>query len=464
MSVRCAANVVENPFLTLPIRRLFLSNALPMAVVMSTSGVLNVVDGIFVGRFLGAQALAAVSLAFPVVMLLTALTTLAGGGMSSLLARYLGKGARREAGAVFAGAHGLALALSAAVILGALTLGTGIVSFLAAGNEAVAEPAGDYLLILILGAPVQFGLGLHADALRNEGRSGFIALLSVFVNLLNVAANYIAIVILDLGIAGSAIGTVAAQIIGLALLLVMRTRNPALLPLSAIWHASWLTEWRQILSLGLPLCLSFVGMALVASTVLLTIGNTAAQHDTYVAAYGVVTRILGLAFLPQMALALTTQSITGNNVGAGRMDRAHAALRLAIGCAFLWCLGVALAGMLAGEALGALFSEDQEVVTAVGAIMRPMTALYAVSGPILVIAMHFQAMGHPLRTAVLTLVKPWLLTPVLVVILNALSGLTGLWLAFPVADAALLIVALTIIFRVRMFDAVPATLSTTEAS
>ncbi|SDX35941.1 hypothetical protein [Roseicitreum antarcticum] len=148
---------------------------------------------------------------------------------------------------------------------------------------------------------MQFGLGLHADALRNEGRSGLIAILSVLVNLLNVAANYIAIVILDLGIAGSAIGTVAAQTLGLALLLLARKRDPALLPLSAIRDASWLTGWRQILSLGLPLCLSFIGMALVAGTVLLAIGNTAADHDAYVAAYGVVTRVLGLAFLPQMA-------------------------------------------------------------------------------------------------------------------------------------------------------------------
>lgn len=464
MSVGRAANTIENPFLTLPVRRLFWSNAFPMAVVMSTSGLLNVVDGIFVGRFIGAQALAAVSLAFPVVMLLTALTTLTGGGMSSLLARHLGKGTRREAGAVFAGAHGLALALSAVLMLGALTLGPGIVSFLAAGNEPDAAPARAYLLILILGAPVQFGLGLHADALRNEGRSGHIAVLSVIVNLLNVAANYIAIVLLDLGVAGSAIGTVAAQTLGLTLLLLVRKRDPALLPLGAIRQASWLTGWRQILSLGLPLSLSFIGMALVASTVLLAIGNTAADHGTYVAAYGIVTRILGLAFLPQMAIALTTQSITGNNVGAGRKDRAGAALRLAIGCALFWCLGVTLAGVLAGETLGAVFSEDQAVITTVGAIMRPMTALYGVTGPILVVAMHFQAMGHPLRTAVLTLIKPWVLTPALVVVLNAHSGVQGLWFAFPVADAALLLVALTMVFRGRVFDAIPTTLRPKEGS
>lgn len=464
MSVGRAANIVENPFLTLPVGRLFLSNAVPMAVVMSTGGLLNVVDGIFVGRFIGAQALAAVSLAFPAVMLLTALTTLAGGGMSSLLARHLGAGSRREAEAIFAGAHGLILAMSAVMVTSALTFGPGAVSFLAARDEEVAGPAWDYLLILILGAPVQFGLGLHADALRNEGQAGLIALLSVLVNLLNVAANYIAIVILDLGIAGSAIGTVVAQTLGLVLLLMVRKRDPALLPLSSIRPASWLTGWRQILSLGLPLCLSFIGMALVASTVLLTIGNTAAAHATYVAAYGVVTRVLGLAFLPQMAIALAAQSITGNTVGAGRMDRARAALWLAIGSAFFWCLGVALIGMFAGEMLGAVFSEDREVVTAVGAIMCPMTALYAITGPILVIAMHFQAMGHSLRTAVLTLVKPWLLTPVLIVVLNALSGLPGLWLAFPAADAALLLVALTIILRDRVFDTAPATPDAKEVS
>ncbi len=88
MSVRHASQQA-NPFLTAPIGRLFLSNAFPMAVVMSMGGVLNVVDGVFVGRFIGSDALAAVSLAFPFAMVLSALTVLVGGGMSSLMARHL---------------------------------------------------------------------------------------------------------------------------------------------------------------------------------------------------------------------------------------------------------------------------------------------------------------------------------------------------------------------------------------
>lgn len=447
MSDGPATGVVENPFVTRPVGRLLLSNALPMAVVMAMGGVLNVVDGIFVGRFIGAEALAAVSLAFPVVMVLTALTSLAGGGMSSLLARHLGAGAEGEAGSVFAGAHGLALALSALLIVGALTVGPAVLSGLAAGNEKVARLAEPYLLILVLGTPVQFTLGLHADAMRNEGRAGLIALLSVGVNLLNIGANYVAIVVLGLGVAGSALGTIGAQALGLLLLLVLRSGDPTLLPLSALRRQGWGGHWRAIFALGLPLSLSFIGMALVSATVLLTLGEAASQQEAYVAGYGVATRVLGLAFLPQMAIALTTQSITGHNFGAGRLDRARAALWRAMGAAMLWCLAVSAVCVFAGERLGAQFSNDPQVIAAVGAILAPMTFLYAVTGPILVLALHFQAMGRPGRAALLTLLKPWLLTPVLIVVMVIFFGSPSLWFAFPVADSLLLGAALALVWK-----------------
>ncbi len=116
MSVRHAVPQ-DNPFLTAPIGRLFLSNALPMTLVMSMGGILNVADGVFVGRCVGAEALAAVSLAFPAIMLMSALATLAGGGMSSILARSLGAGDRVAAARVFAGPHGLVLSISAVLML-----------------------------------------------------------------------------------------------------------------------------------------------------------------------------------------------------------------------------------------------------------------------------------------------------------------------------------------------------------
>lgn len=443
MSVRHAVPQ-DNPFLTAPIGRLFLSNALPMAVVMSMGGILNVVDGVFVGRFIGAEALAAVSLAFPAVMLMSALATLAGGGMSSLLARSLGAGDRVAAARVFAGSHGLVLLISALLVGLWAAFGRALLIEMAAGNAQLAETTWTYLSILIWAVPVQLVLGLHADALRVEGRAGAMAALSVLVNLLNIGANWLGIVVLGLGIAGSALGTVAAQVLGLALALGLRAKGRGLLPLSTLRQESWVANWRRIITLGLPLCLSFLGIALTASVAMLALRHHAAEYDKLIAAYGGVTRLLGLAFLPQLAIALALQGIAGQNAGAGRSDRAKAALRLAMAAAFLWCGVVALTGLFAGQVVGGLFSSDPQVAIAIGAILRPMLALYVFAGPILVLAMYLQAIGQPGRTAALTLVKPWVLMPMLILGLSAEFGVKGIWLAFPMADGVVLLIALFI--------------------
>lgn len=449
MSVRHAVPL-GNPFLTAPVGRLFLSNALPMTVVMSMGGILNLVDGVFVGRFIGPEALSAVSLAFPVVMVLSALATLAGGGMSSLNARHLGAGDSAAAARTFAGAHGLVLAISALLIAAWIGYGPALVGILASGNTQVSWMAQDYLAILIPTVPIQLLLGLHADALRIEGRAGTVAALSVLVNLLNIGANWLGIVVLGLGISGSALGTVMAQIFGLALVLAVRACGKDLLPLGVLRREYWGRHWGRIVALGLPLCLNFLGIALVAAMVMLALQHHAEAYEIQVAAYGGVTRFLGFAFLPQMAFALALQGIAGQNAGARRHDRAMAALRLAMAATFLWCLAVVLVGYFAGHVVGGWFSRDPQVVRAIATILRVMLMLYAVSGPALVLAMYFQALGQPARTAALTLVKPWLLMPVLILGLASIWGMPGIWLAFPVADGIVLLLALVFIRRILL--------------
>ncbi len=130
--------------MTAPIGRLFLSNAMPMAVVMLMGGIFNVVDGIFVGRLIRPEALAAVSLAFPVAMVLSAVATLVGGGMSSLDVRQLGAGDRAAAGRVFAASHGLALAISVGLVVLSTITGTAFIDIFAAGSAKVAGLSADY--------------------------------------------------------------------------------------------------------------------------------------------------------------------------------------------------------------------------------------------------------------------------------------------------------------------------------
>ncbi len=436
----------ENCFLTAPTRTVFFANVLPMMLVMTMSGLLNVVDAAFLGHFVGADALAAVSIVFPFLMITIALSALVSGGMSSLLARHLGAGRLDEAAAVFARAHGLALGIALALIAAFCVGGAAVVGVLAGAQQDVAAMAYTYLAIMVCAAPVQFLLGLHADAWRNEGRSGLMALMSVGVTLANIALNAVLIVGLEMGVAGSAMGTVLAQGLGLALLVGLRRHGGAALPLSVLGNFNWIGHWRPILALGAPLALSFVGIAVVSATVIATLRLTHdADYPDVVAAYGIVTRIFGFAFLPLMAIALATQSIVGNNVGAGLFRRSDAVLRLALTTAALYC-AIVQAIMLGGSRqIGSGFIRDPAVVSDVEAILHPMASLYLFAGPVLVLALYFQAIGKPGRAAALTLVKPFLLSPALILALAALAGARGIWFAFPLADGLVAALAATIV-------------------
>ena len=125
-----------NTFTDGPLGTIYLKTALPIILVMAMNGLLSVADALFLGIYVGPEALAAVTLMFPIYMLIVALSTLVSNGMSSLLARYLGAGDIDRTRAVFAGAHGLALVLGGCLILLFLFLGRPM-ALLAAGGAAL---------------------------------------------------------------------------------------------------------------------------------------------------------------------------------------------------------------------------------------------------------------------------------------------------------------------------------------
>ena len=443
-------NASENRFLTATPRRIFVANALPMMLIMVMSGLLTVVDAVFLGHFVGADALAAVSVVFPVIMITIALSTLVGGGMSSLLARHLGAGNHSDAVAVFAQAHGLALFLSLLLISAFGIFGGVVIDALADGQPDIGHMAYTYLGITIFATPVQRLLSVHADAGRNEGRAGLMALMSVGVTFANIALNYVLIVRLDMGVAGSAWGTAMAQGIGLALLLGLRLSGHHILSLKALGNARWIGKWQAILILGAPISLSFIGIALVSGTVITTLRLTSdTGYVEGIAAYGIVTRTFSFTFMPLMAIALATQSIVGNNVGAKLYHRSNAVLRIALTVAVLYCAVIEVILLAGSDWIGRGFVSDLDVIAQVGVILRPMASLYLFAGPVLVLALYFQAIGKPGHTASLTLIKPFVLSPLLIATLGRIYGAQAIWFAFPIADGIVIVIAIGIVIAAQ---------------
>jgi Na+-driven multidrug efflux pump len=328
---------------------------------------------------------------------------------------------------------------------------------MAGADPVVADMVWQFLMISLAGSPVQFVLALHADAWRNEGRASSMALLSLSVTALNILLNYVLIVLCGLGVAGSASSTVLAQIIGLALLLEGRRRSPTLLPLSSLWQYSCFGNWRQFVALGAPVSLSFIGMAFTATCVLAVLSQQSAIQQSEIqqgqgqlhtmAAYGVITRILGFAFLPMMALGLSMQSIAGNNAGAGFYHRARRVAAIAAGTALVYGAVVELVLLSQSHVVASILLTDMQVIAEVSRIVRPMMALYLVSGPVFMFGLYCQAIGQPARAGLLTLTKSFILLPGLIIALALFNTANSIWFAYPAAEAIVTAIAIWLLVK-----------------
>ncbi|MBL4812977.1 MAG: MATE family efflux transporter, partial [Rhodobacteraceae bacterium] len=190
-----------NTFLTAPLGVTYANTAAPIIFVMGMSGLLSVADALFLGHYVGPEALAAVTLIFPAFMLIIALSSLVSSGMSSILAQLLGGGQIDEARRVFVGAHGLALLVSCVLIALYFGFGRQAALLAAGGSETLAKMALTYLRITVLFSPILFVLAVNSDTLRNEGWVGFMAAMSLLVSVANIGFNYVLIGVFDMGVA-----------------------------------------------------------------------------------------------------------------------------------------------------------------------------------------------------------------------------------------------------------------------
>ena len=427
---------ITNMFLHGSLTALFARTAAPIILIMTINGLYVVADAYFLGVYAGGDALSAVSLIFPGMMMLLALQTLVSSGMASILARHLGAGRRDAARRTFTGAHLLVVAVIAVVYALFFTLGRMVIAAGASGAPAVAGNAELFMTVMVAFAPVSFLLSLNTDALRCEGRLGFMTLVTISATLLNIAFNWLFMGGFGWGVAGSAFGSVLAQTICLATVLVFRLRIPGVLKLS---RPGPVTEWRQMLALGAPSSLGFLGISLNSAAVISNIRIWDTGHYVAViAAYGVVTRILTFAYLPMMGVSIAFQTIAGNNYGARLMDRTNGSLKLALLITTLYCAAIQLAGMAFAPALGTFFADDATIAAEVARILPWTTAVYMLCGLPVILSGYFQSIGDAGRAGILGLSRTYLFSIPLLFLLPHAFGETGIWMAAPAADIGML--------------------------
>ncbi len=274
------------------------------------------------------------------------------------------------------------------------------------------------------------------------------AAMSLLVSLANIGFNYILIVQFDQGVAGSALGTAFAQALAFAIILAFRLRGETELRPAALSGKALGARWGRIMALGAPQSLGFIGLALSSAAVMLMLQviNSVNYGDT-VSAYGIITRVMTFAYLPLLGLSHAMQTVTGNNHGAGLVDRANSSLRIGMVVALVYCGVLQALLMVFAEPIGGVFVDDRRVVAEVARILPVIVLFYCAAGPLMMIASHFQAIGDAGRAALLGLSRTYLFGIPLTLALPILRGEPGIWQASPVGEALWLLLTALVLFR-----------------
>jgi putative MATE family efflux protein len=374
-----------------PILPTLLRLAAPNVVVVLVQSFSSSFDAFFVGR-LGPEALAGVSLVFPLWMLMVTMAAGGiGGGIASAIARALGADRRADARALVAHAVVIGLVMAALFTGGARWGGAALYEAMGGRGEALAA-ATAYSTIVFGGAVVVWLVNVLASVARGSGQMLLPAGIVVAGELLHVALAPALIFgvgpLPALGVTGAAISLVTASAIRVLALAGFLLSKQSALPLSLRGIRFQRVHFAEILRVGLPGSLNTV---LTNVNVMATTGLVGSFGALALAGYGVGVRLEYLQIPLVFGLGTALVTMVGTNVGAGQMARARRVAWLGAGLAAVATGSLGLIAALVPQAWLGFFSTEPAVLAAGESYLHIVGPTYALFG--LGLALYFASQG-----------------------------------------------------------------------
>ena len=441
------------------IGRLLLEFSIPAIISMVFNSLYNVVDTAFLGQaFPDGTGVAVTTLALPVMTILMGFSMIAGQGGNALAAIQLGEGRKSQVEKTLGNSAVLLFGLAVLVAIAAIVCIDPVLALIGT-SAALWEPTKTFVQIVCVGFAFQsLGMGLN-NFLRTAGKPNLALGTMVFGTVVCIVFNYLFVLVLGWGVAGSAGATVLGQACGMVPVLwyfVACKSAPFRLRLSCCTPDVRLMG--RILMLGLASFVMQVASTVVSVVLNQVIGVYGAQDPIGVtgalAAIGVAQKASMFAITPMIGLIMGAQPIIGYNYGAKQWQRVLSTLKwssvvgVAIGTAFL-----VLAHVIP-EPIVALFGVTGELEAFSVWGLQVYTLLFPLVGFQIVGSSYFQSSGQPIKAAVLELTRQvifliplYLLLPPVLSALFGTTGLMGVVISVPVSDGLSVLVTSVFVLR-----------------
>ncbi|MEA4960993.1 MATE family efflux transporter [Lutispora sp.] len=428
--------------------KLLIKFAVPTIIALLVIELYNMVDTIYVGRYLGSTAIGALAIAFPVQRLISALGLLIAVGSYTAASRYLGEKNYDDLKTVIKNSLVLTILIMSAItsllyfFLDPIIIGLG-------ASQSILPYSKDYIGIVIFGGVFQSLAIVMCYIITALGNPRITLKATGLGAVLNIILDYVLVAYYPLGVKGAAISTVLSQFISFLY----------------AWHKfSYVKKdlnlgWKLRLNHGISSEILLIGfstfvieisdavVAVLLNNLLLSYGG-----DKALIIIGVTTRISMFLFITVIGISSSMQPIAAFNYGADNYDKVKDVVKKSIDYATVSSAIVWLLMMVFPQYIIGFFMADSELLIDTIRILRTIISIFPVVGVYYVAIYFYQAMGEGRGSFLLSIYRQIVVFIPLMFIMAKSMGLPGIWLSFPISD---MISCLTGIYYIkRAFDIV----------
>ncbi|GAA9410672.1 HP1184 family multidrug efflux MATE transporter [Helicobacter pylori] len=426
------------------IRKLFFYYFIPLAFSMISLSTYSMIDGMFVGKKLGKEAIAAVNIAWPIFPGLIAYELLFGFGAASIVGYFLGQNKTHRARLVFSSVFYF-VAISAFILSMALLPFSETIARFFGSNDALLSMSKRYIEIILMGA-VFMVLHPLADVFVVNDKRPILAMVAMLIgSLANIFFNYLFIFVLKVGVQGSAIATVIGHAIGVLVLM------------QHFWFKKGQLYFIKRFSLSSVISSVKSGVpqstAEFSASVMILLFNTAIMHtagERFVSVYGIVMYNAIIFFTTLFAISQGIQPIASFSYGARNLERVKEVFVFGLKVAF--CIGIVFYGAyyFLDEFLIKLYLQPSEqdplFMQETKRAMNIYYVGYVFLGMTLLCAVFFQSIQRTKSSFIITISHTLGFMVILLPILSHFYGINGVWVTYPIAQFLAFLVALGVTY------------------
>lgn len=439
-----------------PIKKLMLSMGVPMIISMVLQALYNIVDSAFISNMPqnGESALNALTLAFPIQMLMVAIAIGTGIGTNVLVAKNLGLGAKEKASLAAGNAQFLAVIIYAVFLLFGI-FGVRFYISTQTENQTIYDMSVSYLSICCIASPGVIFFGIYEKLLQASGHSMYSTIAQIAGAVINIILDPIMIYGLlglpEMGVKGAAFATVIGQCASwlLALLFHFKVNKSISKKLSYLKPSA--NVIKGIYSIGLPAIIAQALMSVMTYGLNIILVSVS---ESMVTAYGLFYKIQQFVLFAAFGLRDAITPIVSFSFGMKSRKRINDGIKYGIlYTLIIMLIGVAVVEMFA-QPFAKVFSLSGETEAVFISAMRIITISFIFAGINIALQGVFQALNRGVeslavslgRQLVFVLPVAWLFAQL---VLNSNSDAWIIWITFPIAEMITLIISLLLMRRVN---------------